>query len=218
MPRLGRSGLGMLAAAGGVALLSAACTFEIDTNGETVSKSFDVEDFDQIEIAQAFEATIVVGDATGVEFEINKELLDLLEVEVEDDRLVIGVGGGLVSTSGPMRVTITTPDLSALSTGGAAEVDIESLDASDFDLEVTGAADVTASGTITNLDLEVAGASNVDLSGTAVDTATVSIDGASNVELTDVSSVSGSVSGASSIDVPDSDTFDIDASGASSVD
>jgi hypothetical protein len=216
MPNVPKAGV--LAAAAAVAVLSAACTLEIDTTGETVTKSFEVDDFNEIDLGQAFEATVVVGEATSVEFEINSELLDLVEVDVADERLTVELGGGLVSTSGPMRVTITTPELTAARIGGASDVEIRDLDASDFELDVNDASNVSAEGSVTNLKLDVSGAANVDLDATTIDTATISVDGASNVELTDASSISGTVTEASSVDVPDGGDFDIETDPSSSVD
>lgn len=205
-------------ALGTVALLSTACSFEFKLGGEAVATSFDVEDFTEIEVGNTFEADIVVGDTTSVEVEIAEQLQDKLDVRVDGDRLHIGVDGGLVSSSSDMKVTITTPELIALATDGATDVQITDIDATDFDLQVGGASSVNADGAIANLTLIVDGASEVDLDGVAVEVADVTIDGASDVNLNDVSTVTGSVDGASNLDVPDGETFDVDVSGGATID
>ncbi len=209
--------LGTLAIAGGVALLSAACTFSIDTS-ESVTESYDVEDFDRLQISSAFDATVSVGEATSVEITVDTELLDRVEVEVVDGRLIIGLGGGIVQTSGALDIAITTPELTEIEVDGAVEIDVDGIAAEDFVLNVGGAADVEAAGTIDRLTLTSSGASNVDLEDLTVGTATVDIDGASSVTLTGADEVNGTISGASSIDVPKAGTIDIDESGASSID
>lgn len=206
----------VLAIAGGVAALGAACSFSIDT-AETVTQSFDVEAFNQIDIGQAFDATILVGPATSVEVEINDELVDKLSVVVENQRLVISLNDGLISTSGPMKVNITTPDLEALSANGAAEVEIEGLDAESFDLRVDGAADITADGSIGELTLDANGASNIDLDQVAIRRAEIQVDGATSVDFDDLQEIEGTIDGASSVDVPDGTTVDVETSGASSI-
>ncbi len=208
--------LGTLALAGGVALLSAACTLSIDT-GETVTETFDVEDFDRIEIGSAFDATVDVGEATNVEVTVNSEILDRLDIEVVDGRLIVQLSGGLVSASGPLDIAITTPELTGMAIDGAAEVDIDGIAAEDFELSVRGAADVEAEGSAESLTLESEGASNADLADLIVGVATVDIGGASSVDLTAANEVNGEISGASSIDVADIGAIDIDPSGASSV-
>lgn len=208
--------LGTLALAGGVALLSAACTLSIDS-GETVTQTFDVEEFDQIEIASAFDATVDVGEATSVEVTVDSEILDRLDIDVVDGRLVVQLSGSLISTSGPLDIVITTPELSGMDIDGAAKVDVDGIAADDFELTVRGAADVEAEGSVETLTLESDGASKTDLADLIVGAATVDIGGASSVDLTAANEVNGEISGASSIDVPDIGTIDIDSSGVSSV-
>lgn len=208
---------GTLAAIGAVAVLSAACTFSIDTGADTATKDFDVESFSEVAVAQAFEATITVGDETSVEVEIDEDLLDDVEVSVDGDRLTVELTKTLVTTNGPMRVRITTPQLSALDVGGAARVDLNGLNGGDFDLDIDGAASLDAEGSIDELSLEADGATRVDLDDTEVGTATVDMNGASNVSLANVAEVTGSVSGVSSLDIPEPNVSDIDKSGVASV-
>lgn len=207
----------MATAAGAVTVLAAGCTFEINTD-DTVTERFDVADFTAVDIGHAFDATIVVGEETEVEIEIDEELLDRLDVRVEDERLVVGFTGGLVSTSGTMDIMIHTPTLTGLHAGGAADVSIDGLDAETFELTADGATDVDASGTIGDLTLDVDGASTVDLDDVDVTTATVDVDGASSVDLDNAASVTGSIGGASSLDVSDDADVDVATGGGATLD
>lgn len=210
--------IGLMASVGAAALLGAACNFDIEAGGETVTTTFDVEDFREVEIGNAFEAVIVVGDTTSVEVEIAEQLEDKLDVRVDGDRLHVGIDGGLISSSSNMMVTITTPELAALTANGATDIDVQNIDAADFDLQVNGASSVDAEGSVTNLTLTAEGASDVDLDGVSVDVADVTVGGASDVSLGDVSTVTGSVGGASSLGLPNSGTVDVEVSGNSSID
>ncbi|MGI9595724.1 MAG: GIN domain-containing protein [Acidimicrobiales bacterium] len=207
----------VLALAGGAVVLTTACSLSINTDGHTVTQSFEVDDFDSVEIAQPFDATVTVGEETGVEVEINEELVDRLEVEVDGDRLVVQLTGGLVASSGPMVVHITTPELAALSADGAANVEIDGLDAESFDLRVDGASNVSADGSVTTLTLDANGASNVDFEQVSVGTASVTVDGAANADFDALDEIRGSVKGAGSVDVSNETSVDVSTSGAGSI-
>lgn len=208
--------VGTLVAAGGVALLAAACTFSIDL-GESVTETYSVEEFDRIDISSAFDAEIRVGEEQSVEVQVSSEVLDKVEIDVTDGELRVGLGGSLIAASGPLEVVITTPSLEALEVSGASDVEVEGVDADDFELTVEGAASVEAEGRIESLSLTVDGAATVELDDVSVGDATVDIDGASNVSLSDARGVNGSIGGASNIDVPNTGTIEIDSSGVSSV-
>lgn len=208
--------LGPLAIAGGVALLTAACSFSIDV-GDTVTQSFDVEDFDELEIKSAFEVDVVVGDETSVSFDVGEDVVDRLSVEVVDGRLIIDFDDGLFQTSGPLDVRITTPTLSVVDVDGAIDMEIDGLNADDFAVTIEGASKLEAEGTVETLTLTSSGATNVDFSDVTVGSATVDIDGAATVKVPDAQSVTGSIDGASTIEVPSTGTVDIDSSGVSSI-
>ncbi len=206
----------VLALAGSTALILTACNISIDTT-ETVTESFDVSDFTEIDVAHAFDASVSVGDATSVEIEVDEELLDRLSVEVDGETLVVRLTDGLVATSGPLRLNITTPSLEAVTIAGAADMEIEGLNGESFDLRTNGAANISATGSIEALTIEADGASKIDLDGLTIGQATVDVDGASRVEFDELDRIDGQVSGASSVDVADGTTVDVETSGASSI-
>ncbi len=207
----------MLVIAGTVTVLGTACRISVDGDGDNVTQGFDVEGFNRIEISQAFEAEIVVGEETRVEVEVDEELIDRVDVVVDGDVLTVGLGGGLASTTGDLKVRITTPNLEAVAADGAAQAEIEGIDATSFELRLGGASQVTAEGSVASLTLNADGASAADLKDLLVERATVDLDGASSAEFVDLDEVDGTVGGASSLDVPDDATVAVETSGAGSV-
>ena len=200
-----------------VTVLGTACRVSIGGGGDRVTRSFDVGDFSRIEISQSFEAEIVVGEEAGVEVQADEELIDRVQVGVDGDQLTVGLDGGLVWTTGELKVRITTPELEALAANGAARVDVEGIDAASLELRLDGASEVTADGSVDRLTLDANGASRADLDALSVERATVDLDGASSADFGDLGEVEGTVGGASSLDVPDSTTVDVATSGAGSV-
>lgn len=215
MDRSSRAAL--LALAGGAALLTTACSIDIDTGGDIAAESYDVGSFDEIEITAPFEADIEVGSDTEVTVELDEELLDRVRVEVEGNRLTVGFSDGLVSASGPLELRISTPELTALVAQGAAEVKLEGLDAESFRLQIDGASDVTLDGTVETLMVEADGAAKADLGDLATTNAEIDVDGASNIEFGSLDRIDGAIRGAGTVDVPDGTTTDVETSGGGSI-
>lgn len=215
---MSRRNLQLAALVAGVAVIGTACQVDINTGGETVTETFDVTEFTEVEISSAFDVTIEIGDEPSVEIDLNDEVLDRLEVEQDGDRLSIGFDGGLFSISGPLDARIVTTDLTKVSLDGAVDASIRGLDASQLDVELSGASQVTGRGSVGVLVIDADGASQADFADTEVERAEVDVSGASSVDLNGAAEVRGQASGASSVDVsPDADNVNVTTSGASSV-
>ncbi len=212
-----RTPITVAAVLGSAALLATACQIDINT-GEEVTRTFDISDFEHLEIDSAFEVTIEVGPEATLEIDINEEVLDRLDVDQDGDRLSIGFDGGLVSFSGSKEARITTPSLSSLDFDGAVGAEITGLDSERLELDLDGASSVTASGSVGVLVINADGASNVDFDDVEIDEVEIDANGASSIDVSEAKAVSGRANGASSIDVSDSATVDVRTSGASSID
>lgn len=215
---MSRRNLQLAALVAGVAVIGTACQVDINAGGETVTETFDVTEFTEVEISSAFDVTIEIGDEPSVEIDLNDEVLDRLEVEQDGDRLSIGFDGGLFSISGPLDARIVTTDLTKVSLDGAVDASIRGLDASQLDVELSGASQVTGRGSVGVLVIDADGASQADFADTEVERAEVDVSGASSVDVNGAAEVRGQASGASSVDVsPDADNVNVTTSGASSV-
>ncbi len=204
--------------AGALALAGTACRVDINTGGETVTETFDVTDFTEVEVSSAFDVTIEIGDEPSVEIDLNDEVLDRLEVEQDGDRLRIGFDSGLFSISGPLEARIVTTDLTKVTFDGAVDASLDGLDAQQLDVELSGASQVTGRGSVGVLVIDADGASQADFANTEVERAEVDVSGASSVDVNGAAEVRGQASGASSVDVsPNADNVNVTTSGASSV-
>ena len=208
--------LAAAAALGGAALFASACTIEIGS-GETVAETYEVGDFSRISVDRAWTARVDVGPETSVEVQVDKEALDNVDIRVEGDTLIVDLEGGLFSISGDLDVHITTPELVGLKADGASQVDIDDLDADRFELDVDGASQVTADGDVGELVIQADGASQIDFDRVTVASAEVDGNGASQIGLTAAAEVRGRLDGASQLDVSDTTSVDVATNGASSV-
>lgn len=223
-------------------LLLSACNGTIEFgdgirgSGELTTTQFDVDEFDSIEVGNAFEAFITVGEQQSVEVLANADLVEELDVRVRNSTLLVGLRDGVSLRSGTLEATITVPDLVALDVSGASDVSLFGSSGSEQHFEISGASDLTATGVRGVLELEVSGSSNVEMQGRAsevtidatgasdvlldlagVERAKVDLTGASSVEFDSVDSVTGSLSGASDLTVPAGADVNVESSGSSDV-
>lgn len=226
----------------GIVLLLSACdgsiTFGdgIRGSGELVTAQFDVDDFDSIDVSNAFDATIAVGEQPFVEVLANENLIDELDVRIRNGTLMVGLRDGISLHSGRLEATIRVPELVALDVSGASEVKVTGSSGSTQRFDVSGASDLEVIGMRGSVTIDVSGSSDVEMQGTATDVvvessgasdlrfdlvgverATVDLSGASSVEFAEVDVVTGDLSGASDLTVPASADVRVSISGSSDV-
>jgi hypothetical protein len=213
--RLSGPATGLLLVAG--AALAGACSVEVNLGGETVTETYSVGDFEQVSIDGAFDVVVEFGPESVVEVDIDEQLVDRLDVDVDGDTLRIDLTNGLSLNKGDIDVRITTPQLVALTTGGATSVDVVDLETDSFELRTSGAADVEMTGTVDTIDVTADGAASIDLGGLTATTASIDLSGATDLDISGAETVSGDARGAATIDVGDDADHQITTSGAASI-
>ncbi len=229
--------------------LTAACSINIDIgddsiegSGDVETRSYELRDFEQLDVSSAFvvDVTVVPGGDYQVDVSADDNLFDELVIEVDGDKLEIGVASGsAVRTDNPLSATVTMPTLSAIEASGASNVTVNAGSTTIQDLAASGASTVRVAELNGNdITIDSSGASRVDLSGVGAEKVNVDASGASRVDLTDfpieegdvrasgasvvefgpANEVEGDASGASSVRVEQSTIVDVDTSGGSTVD
>lgn len=158
----------------------------VELSGTRIERSFDVADFEQIEVRGGWQVAVREGADFDVRIETDEALLELVSVERTGDTLEIGSQRKWYwNEDARLRATVTMPTLSALRVAGGADVDIAGFSGGALALGISGAADVTAADAAWDrLAVQVSGAANVDFTAGRVTDAEVRLDGAGNVELT----------------------------------
>lgn len=189
----------------------------VEAAGELVTVPFDVEEFDSIDVSNAFEVLIEIGETTSVEVVTNESLVEELDIRVRDGELTIGLKNSLSVRNGTLQATVRIPSLDAVEVSGASTAEVVGFAGPSLRADVSGASDLTITGTATTINLEASGASHIDVRLGDVVTATVDLSGASSLDLETAEQVRGNVSGASSLSVPAAAQVNVDTSGASSI-
>jgi hypothetical protein len=209
-------------------------------SGDLITTTYDLEDFDAVDISNAFEATVVQDDAFSVVTRVDDNIMEYLEVFVRGNTLVIQLTpmANLNIVGSTMEAEITMPALSEISLSGASRAAISGFSSEDhFDVELSGASSLEgdieagrvtlgtsgASGVMlaligADVRIDASGSSEVVLSGSGED-AVIGASGASEIDLADfpIGDADIEASGASTVVVNPEGRLDVNASGGSMV-
>jgi Putative auto-transporter adhesin, head GIN domain len=154
--------------------------------GDRIIETREVASFDRLEI-NGVDVKVVEGDGRHVRVYAGENVIDRVETESSGGLLQINVRDrGIVIGSDPLgdaQVEVTAAALEAIQVEGSGDVLLEDLDARELELDLEGAADLEATGTVDDLTATIQGAGDADLSQLTVRTATVEAQGAADVEL-----------------------------------
>ena len=196
------------------ALLCASC-FHVNTNykggknaikgeGELVSKSFDLKDFDQIVINGHADVDFTQSSVYEVTVRTQANVLEWLDYKVEGTTLVIETKKHVEIRANTYDIVIQAPELKKLTVNGATDFNVKSLrmdgdvavqvngagdldfdnvTCDSFSVEVNGAADANLHAIDIRKDLKVQvnGAGDVNISGNAKDV-TLEVHGAGDID------------------------------------
>jgi hypothetical protein len=155
--------------------------------GDRITETREVAPFDRLEVSDDVDVRFVPGEPGLVRVHGGEDVLDrvhtdssggILRVDVRDRGIVIGP-----DPLGDVRVEVSAASLSAVTVEGSGDVTLSGLDAESLELQVEGAADVEASGTVDRLEATIEGAGDADLGELEVRTARVVVQGAADASL-----------------------------------
>lgn len=192
--------------------------------GESGTETRTVGSFSTIQIEAPIKAVIKVDSAAQPSFELSgyNNLLKLVKTEVRGNTLRIYVDDLVhIDSDRDVLATITTNSLANLEISGAAEAEIQgNVTAQNFDLEVSGAGDVTIDNITANtFTANMSGAGDLDIKGGSVTKAVFDVTGAGEVTAFPLAArqVVANVTGAGDIEVNASEKLDADIAGAGSI-
>ena len=195
-------------------LLCSSC-FYVNTNwnggknavkgeGPTVTKSFELKDFDAICVNGNADVTFTQAEGWEVTVRTQENVFDELDYKVEGGVLMIQAKDHRTIRAEVYEVTVKAPDMKSIVVNGAGDIDIPAglRTEGNLKIEVNGAGDLSFKGIVCkDLDIQANGASDIDAVDIDVKTLKVIINGAGDV---DVSGKTGDatleVNGAGDID------------------
>ena len=145
---------------------------------------------------------IEVGKAQSVVVSGSDDLVGDLQTEVVGSELKLHMRRETTnfdSHHDSLRVTITMPQLTAFTMGGAGEVVIAHMSGDNLDVRFGGAGSFKADGSVKNLTLNVGGVGSIDTRELHADTATVNVGGVGHVKVWASTRLDASVGGVGSL-------------------
>lgn len=157
-----------------------------ELSGERAARTYDLADFQGVEVAGQWQVAIERGDAWSVAVDAPAELIEELRIRVAGGVLKLEYEGPrrLRDEDDTLAATITMPALASLESFGVSQLRFAGFDGARLSLELAGAGEVLgAASRFDELALEMSGAGNVELGDVAVTNADVAVTGAGSVTL-----------------------------------
>ena len=222
----------------------AGCQVHAEDGGQTVSRNYQVGNFQQIEVAGPYDVEVRTGPAISVSGRGGEKLLERTAVEVRGDRLVIRPENhhGFFSWSwgnwGSATFTITVPQLTGATIAGSGGIrvdrvagqqfegrvegsgglDLGSVDVQALRLAIAGSGSAkAASGKTQDAKYEIAGSGDVDAAAVQAQQLKVSIAGSGGVKAHASGTADISILGAGDVDVAGGAKCNVSKAGSGNV-
>ena len=182
--------------------LAAAAASLFALQAQAAEQARSVAPFTTISNSGPVSVHIEVGKAQTVTVSGNDELVADLQTEVVGNELKMHMRRKTTnfdSRHDSLRVTITMPQLTAFTMGGAGETVITHMSGDSLDVRFGGAGSLKADGSVRTLTLNVGGVGSIDTRELHADTATVNVGGVGHVKVWAGTRLDASVGGVGSL-------------------
>ena len=206
----------------------AGCQVRAEGGGATVSRNYQIGNFQKLEVAGPYDVEVRTGANPGVSARGSEKLLERTVVEVKGDKLLIRPqrSGGWFnfgwSSHGKAEFVVTVPELRGATIAGSGDIKVDQVHGDSFEgtvagsgglnlgsanvqwlkLTIAGSGDVkAAAGKVQNGEYEIAGSGDVDARSVQADQAKVSIAGSGSVRAQATRTADVSVMGSGDVDV-----------------
>lgn len=186
--------------------------------GDAVTESFSIDDFEGIELDIAADVYITQGDNFSIEVQGQQNILNELELEVKGDILDIDFDD-CVRNYDDLMFWISMPELDFVRICGSGRIFSENfITANDIVLEISGSGDIDLGLSADDIETKISGSGKILLEGTANDLDAV-ISGSGDVRAFDLISekVDCRISGSGDMEVHATDKLDVKITGSGDV-
>lgn len=206
-----------------VAACSVAESHSAQASGQRAERAFEVGAFQSVALQGPHNVVVTVGGQPSVRAEGDTAALDMLDIRVENGRLVVatrrgwswsGPNGAVtvhvtapaiseasIGGSGDMRIDRVQGDRFEASIGGSGDMEIAALQARETEFSIAGSGGIRATGTAEAADISIAGSGDMALDGLQTRRAHVSVMGSGNIAVQASEAVDGSIMGSGDVTV-----------------
>jgi hypothetical protein len=209
------------------AVVSGCGRVHAEEGGATVSRNYQVGNFQEIEVAGPYDVEVRTGTNPSVSARGSENLLERTTVEVKGDKLVIRPENTHNwfhfgwSTRGKANFTVTVPQLSGATIAGSGDVHVDkvqgdrfegtvagsgginvaNMDVQNLKFAIAGSGGVKAGGKAKNAQYDIAGSGGIDGSAIVSEQAKVSIAGSGDVKAHATGTADVSIMGSGDVDI-----------------
>lgn len=156
-------------------------------NGEIVVEEIDLDDFTDVKIGGHFKVQLYKSDNPGVIIETDENLIQHIDIEVKDNRLVINSNNTL-RPSKELLIEVYYSEITGIQSSGASSIEHnEPLNSDELKVDLSGAGAIKLNLDVNELSLNLSGAGLVELKG-RVRSEVVYLSGAGSLEAKDLES------------------------------
>lgn len=215
-----------LAAVTAASTALAGCNVNTHGNaGATVSRNYQVSNFQQIEVAGPYDVEVRTGGSPGVSARGSEKLLEHTAVEADGDTLRIRPGrrdwfNFGWSSRGSAHFTVTVPQLNRATIAGSGDIHVDRVAGQKFEGTVTGSGGIDVGALdVQSLKLSIAGSGGVKGAGKA-QSAAYDIAGSGDVDAAAIQTqqLKVSIAGSGGVRAQASGTADVSVMGSGDVD
>lgn len=151
-------------------MLSSSCMIAgTKGNGHVVSKTYNETGFRNIDVSAAMKVYLTQGDAYDVKIDAEDNILELIEVKKEGEKLIFKFKNNIsVNPTKDIVIHITAPDFHELDASGAGGfVSTGVIKTNELLLDLSGATKVKLDVEVNKINIDASGASKIILAGNA---------------------------------------------------
>lgn len=229
-PRLRKREIAFALAAGALAAGGAALVLDDDVGPDrhheradvAADMNYQLAGFDAVTVIGPQDVVIVTADQFKVTASGAPDALAQLEAVVEGSSLVIRPREGLsIGDLDEVTFTVAMPTISRIAVDGSGDVSVDritgprftgavggsgtlaigQLETEEASLSVTGSGDLDASGTARTVSLDITGSGEIHAAGLIGNSASVSIEGSGDVDLTVLEQAAIAITGSGEVDI-----------------
>ena len=192
------------------------CVMQNLQEGDKVTRSYEVSDFNKLDVSHAFDVEIKIGEQASMKITAGENIHPYIEVENKEHSLILGLKDNI--NVGHIKVELTVENLKSLDASGACNISVVGISTESFELEMSGACKGNLSGNAKKLEVDISGATSIDARDLIAEKVEIDISGASNAKVYASKKLEADASGASNIIIyGDPADVESDVSGASNI-
>lgn len=193
---------------------------KVKGNGNVVTKTRSVGEYDQIGVGGSFDVKLVAGTEGKLTIKMDENLFEYLITEVDGDKLKIKWKKGTnVYSKNKLLITVPFKDISSVSLAGSGDVYSEDvIKADDFESSLAGSGDLKLKVDANHVKSSIAGSGDIYLQG-RTNSVKTSIAGSGDVDAYELSSKEAvvSIAGSGGVKISVSDMLKARISGSGNI-